>query len=187
MSTYYWHSPAFHLVPVQAQCVANDEDWIAKNCDGRIRSDVRSVRFAGPMGAETQRKPPSWIQAMPRIGRKVSNHRNVRKAKARSGRACAEAQTRTGGDRYRCRDHFHRRLAQAVAPSGKAVGLDIEPDMVAYMQADAKKLGVKNYHARVVKPDDPNWRQAQRIWCFSATRSVTWITAWRIFASWRLR
>ena len=51
--------------------------------------------------------------------------------------------------------YFTRRFAQAVAPSGKAVGLDIEPDMVAYMQADAKKLGVKNYDARVVKSDDP--------------------------------
>ena len=27
--------------------------------------------------------------------------------------------------------------------------------MVAYMQTDAKKLGVKNYDAQVVKPDDP--------------------------------
>jgi len=51
--------------------------------------------------------------------------------------------------------YFTRRFAQAVAPSGKAVGLDIEPDMAAYMQADARKLGVKNYDARVVKPDDP--------------------------------
>jgi len=51
--------------------------------------------------------------------------------------------------------YFTRRFAQAVAPSGKAVGLDIEPDMAAYMQADARKLGVKNYNARVVKPDDP--------------------------------
>jgi arsenite methyltransferase len=51
--------------------------------------------------------------------------------------------------------YFTRRFAKAVAPLGKAVGLDIEPEMVAYMQADAKKLGVNNYDARVVKPDDP--------------------------------
>ena len=51
--------------------------------------------------------------------------------------------------------YFTRRFAKAVAPSGEAVGLDIEPAMVDYMKADAKKQGLKNYDARLVKPDDP--------------------------------
>ena len=51
--------------------------------------------------------------------------------------------------------YFTRRFATAVAPSGEAIGLDIETGMVDYMKADAKKLGLKNYDARVVKPDDP--------------------------------
>jgi arsenite methyltransferase len=50
---------------------------------------------------------------------------------------------------------FTRRFAKAVGPKGRAIGLDIEPSMVAYMNADAKKLGLKNYQARLVKPDDP--------------------------------
>jgi ubiquinone/menaquinone biosynthesis C-methylase UbiE len=50
---------------------------------------------------------------------------------------------------------FTRRFAQAVGPSGQAVGLDIEQSMVDYMKADAKKRGLKNYDARLVKPDDP--------------------------------
>ena len=50
---------------------------------------------------------------------------------------------------------FTRRFAKAVAPSGEAIGLDIEPSMVDYMKADAKKLGLKDYEARVVEPDDP--------------------------------
>jgi arsenite methyltransferase len=50
---------------------------------------------------------------------------------------------------------FTRRFARAVGPNGRAIGLDIEPSMVAYMNADAKKLGLKNYQARLVKPDDP--------------------------------
>lgn len=50
---------------------------------------------------------------------------------------------------------FTRRFAKAVGPSGQAIGLDIEPSMVDYMKADAKKLGLKSYDARVVKPDDP--------------------------------
>lgn len=51
--------------------------------------------------------------------------------------------------------YFTRRFAKAVGPSGEALGLDIEPGMIEYMKADAKKLGLKNYEARVVKPDDP--------------------------------
>jgi arsenite methyltransferase len=51
--------------------------------------------------------------------------------------------------------YFTRRFAKAVGPSGAVIGLDVEPGMVNYMKADAKKLGLQNYHARVVKADDP--------------------------------
>lgn len=51
--------------------------------------------------------------------------------------------------------YFTRRFAKAVAPSGEAVGLDIEPAMIDYMKADAKKQGAKNFEARLVNPDDP--------------------------------
>ncbi len=51
--------------------------------------------------------------------------------------------------------YFTRRFAKAVGPHGKAVGLDIEPSLVAYMRADAKRQGLSNYEARLVKPDDP--------------------------------
>jgi ubiquinone/menaquinone biosynthesis C-methylase UbiE len=50
--------------------------------------------------------------------------------------------------------YFTRRFAFA-ALTGKAVGLDVEPSMVRYMKKDAKKLGLKNYEARIVKFDDP--------------------------------
>ncbi|HBO84328.1 MAG TPA: SAM-dependent methyltransferase [Deltaproteobacteria bacterium] len=50
--------------------------------------------------------------------------------------------------------YFTRLLAQAVGHEGKAIGLDIEPAMVEYMKEDAKKRGLTNYEARVVKPDD---------------------------------
>jgi ubiquinone/menaquinone biosynthesis C-methylase UbiE len=51
--------------------------------------------------------------------------------------------------------YFTRRFAKAVGPSGEAIGLDIEPEMIDYMKADAKKVGLGNYDARVVKADDP--------------------------------
>ncbi|HYA34829.1 MAG TPA: methyltransferase domain-containing protein [Candidatus Binataceae bacterium] len=51
--------------------------------------------------------------------------------------------------------YFTRRFAKAVAPDGKAIGVDIEPGLVDYMNGQAKKLGLANYEAHVVKPDDP--------------------------------
>jgi len=51
--------------------------------------------------------------------------------------------------------YFTRRFAVAVGPSGKAIGLDIEPGMIDYMKDDAKKLQLSNYDARISKPDDP--------------------------------
>ncbi len=51
--------------------------------------------------------------------------------------------------------YFTRRFARVVGPSGRALGLDIEPGMIDYMNADAKKLDLSNYQARLVKPDDP--------------------------------
>jgi arsenite methyltransferase len=51
--------------------------------------------------------------------------------------------------------YFTRRFARAVGPSGKVIGLDIEPGMVAYMKADAARLKLPNYQARTVTPDDP--------------------------------
>ncbi len=54
--------------------------------------------------------------------------------------------------------YFTRRFARAVGPSGKALGLDIEPGMVDYMNADASKLRLPNYEARLVKPNDPELR-----------------------------
>ena len=51
--------------------------------------------------------------------------------------------------------YFTRRFARVVGPDGKALGLDVEPNMVKYMKEDALKLNLQNYVARVVKPDDP--------------------------------
>ena len=51
--------------------------------------------------------------------------------------------------------YFTRRFAKAVGPSGAVIGLDVEPGMVDYMKTDARTLGLQNYHARVVKADDP--------------------------------
>ncbi len=52
--------------------------------------------------------------------------------------------------------YFTRRFAKAIGPKGKVFGIDVESSMVKYMKEDAKKLNLKNYVARLVKPDDPD-------------------------------
>jgi ubiquinone/menaquinone biosynthesis C-methylase UbiE len=51
--------------------------------------------------------------------------------------------------------YFARHIAVAVGPNGRAVGLDIEPSMVKYMEEDARKMNLGNYTAKVVRTDDP--------------------------------
>jgi len=51
--------------------------------------------------------------------------------------------------------YFTRRFAVAVGPTGKAMGLDVEPTMVAYMNDDAQKRGLPNYSARQVQRHAP--------------------------------
>jgi ubiquinone/menaquinone biosynthesis C-methylase UbiE len=53
--------------------------------------------------------------------------------------------------------YFTRRFARAVGPEGRAIGLDIETSLVNYMKEDAQKLNLKNYEARIVKADDPEF------------------------------
>lgn len=51
--------------------------------------------------------------------------------------------------------YFLGRLARAVGPTGKVVGLDVEADMVRFMTERATKEGLTNVEARQVQPADP--------------------------------
>lgn len=50
---------------------------------------------------------------------------------------------------------FTRRFAVAVGPAGKAIGVEIDSSAVRKMTADARRLNLSNYEARLVPPDDP--------------------------------
>jgi len=56
--------------------------------------------------------------------------------------------------------YFLGRLARAVGPKGKVIGLDVEPDMVRFMTERAKRDGLSSVEARVVAPDDPRLEPA---------------------------
>jgi ubiquinone/menaquinone biosynthesis C-methylase UbiE len=51
--------------------------------------------------------------------------------------------------------YFEGRLDRAVGDAGKVLALDVEPDMITFMQARATRDGWKHVEAKVVAPDDP--------------------------------
>ena len=50
--------------------------------------------------------------------------------------------------------YFAVRLARAV-PRGRVIGVDIEPDMVHYLERRAQRAGLTNLAAQLGAPDDP--------------------------------
>lgn len=50
--------------------------------------------------------------------------------------------------------YFTRRFAAAVGPTGKAIGIEIDPASVRAMTVDAQRRGLTNYEARLAPPDD---------------------------------
>jgi arsenite methyltransferase len=53
--------------------------------------------------------------------------------------------------------YFTRRFAEAVRPGGVALGLEVSSSKVASMKRDADRLGLENYRAVLVEPDDPGF------------------------------
>ncbi len=51
--------------------------------------------------------------------------------------------------------YFTRRFAAAVGSTGKAIGIEIDSAMVRALNADARRLNLTNYEARLVPSDDP--------------------------------
>lgn len=51
--------------------------------------------------------------------------------------------------------YFLAHLSRAVGPEGRVLALDVEPDMVRYMEDRARREGLPNVEARQVPFDDP--------------------------------
>jgi SAM-dependent methyltransferase len=55
--------------------------------------------------------------------------------------------------------YFAVRLARAL-PAGRVYGIDVEPDMVRYLNERAAKEGLANLESRLGQPDDPQLPEA---------------------------
>lgn len=51
--------------------------------------------------------------------------------------------------------YFVEHLSRAVGPNGTVLALDVEPNMVSFVEKRAQERGLANVTARVVKYDDP--------------------------------
>jgi ubiquinone/menaquinone biosynthesis C-methylase UbiE len=51
--------------------------------------------------------------------------------------------------------YFLRWLSEATGPTGKVLALDVEPNMITFMQERAQKQALANVEPRRVAPDDP--------------------------------
>jgi len=71
----------------------------------------------------------------------------VRALKIEPGMTVADVGAGTG--------YFLPHLSRAVGPSGKVLGLDIEPDMVRYMKERATREALGNVEALTIAADDP--------------------------------
>jgi ubiquinone/menaquinone biosynthesis C-methylase UbiE len=60
--------------------------------------------------------------------------------------------------------YFARRMARAVAPSGRVYGVDIQPQMLERMKVLLAKEGVKNVVPVLGKSDDPGLPEASLDW-----------------------
>jgi predicted methyltransferase len=116
---------------------------------------VLAVALApGLAGADDTRRPApvmGWTGAdwLERPGRDEEQRPDevVRKMGLRDGDVVADLGAGTG--------YFARRLAKAVAPSGRVYGVDIQPEMIGLLKRNVEKAGLTNVVPVLGTGDDP--------------------------------
>lgn len=121
-----WGTPTFYVLNRQGRIAAKGES-ITKVKDTLLNL----LKSASLSASDNQRKSAEILQAMG----------------VRAGQVIADI---GAGDGF-----FTRRFAEAVGPTGKAIGLDIDPAAIRAMMLDAQRSGLQQYEARLVPPDDP--------------------------------
>ena len=107
-----------------------------------------------PLAAAKDRRPApvmgyqgaSWLE---RPGRDQEQRPGevIRAMGLRDGDVVADLGAGTG--------YFTRRLAKAVAPSGRVYAVDVQPEMIAYLKLEVEKAGLTNVVPVLGNGDDP--------------------------------
>src|SRR5262245_52363719 len=80
----------------------------------------------------------------------------IRKMGLKDGDVVADLGAGTG--------YFTRRLAKAVAPSGRVYAVDIQPEMLSRLKDNVEKAGVRNVEVILGETDDPKLPRASFDW-----------------------
>jgi ubiquinone/menaquinone biosynthesis C-methylase UbiE len=93
--------------------------------------------------------PEHWAKRLddPARDARQKPHEVVAALAVREGMVVADVGAGTG--------YFEPHLSRAAGTTGKVLALDIEPKLVAHMQARFAKAGLSNVEARLVAPTDP--------------------------------
>lgn len=115
---------------------------------------VAATLASGLAGADETRRPAAvmgWRGAewLERPGRDEEQRPDeiVKKMGVRDGDVVADLGAGTG--------YFTRRLAKAVAPSGRVYAVDIQPEMIDFLKLDIEKAGLTNVVPVLGTGDDP--------------------------------
>jgi ubiquinone/menaquinone biosynthesis C-methylase UbiE len=63
--------------------------------------------------------------------------------------------------------YFTFRLAEAVGPAGRVFAIDVDPDMIAYLDERIRDEGVANVETVLAEPDDPKLPADGVDWIFT--------------------
>ena len=113
------------------------------------------VLAAPPLSAGQERRPApvmgvggaGWLERPDRDSEQRPDE-VLRAMRLRDGDVVADLGAGTG--------YFTRRLAKAVAPSGRVYAVDIQPEMIGLLKRDVEKAGLTNVVPVLGTGDDPN-------------------------------
>ena len=114
----------------------------------RAQDDRRPAPVMGAAGAD-------WLE---RPGRDEEQKPDeiVRTMGLKPGDVVADLGAGTG--------YFTRRLARAVAPSGRVYAVDIQPEMLKHLKEKIEKAGIRNVVPVLSESDDPKLPRASLDW-----------------------
>ena len=122
-----------------------------------------ALAVAPPAWAQAERRPApvmgpggaGWLEREDR-DREQRPDEVIRAMGLRDGHVVADLGAGSG--------YFTRRMAQAVAPSGRVYAVDVQPEMIALLKSNLEKAGIENVVPVLSTADDPKLPTAALDW-----------------------